>query len=72
MKIVHEHEKCIGCGTCAAICPALFEISGAKASLKGGKAQGKTTVLEKKFTAAEQECAKQAASSCPVGCIIVK
>ena len=37
MKVVHEVEKCIGCGTCVALCPALFEMEGAKAKLKDGK-----------------------------------
>ncbi len=72
MKVVHEVEKCIGCGTCAALCPALFEMEGAKAKLKGAAAEGSNMVLEKEFTAEEQECAKQAEGNCPVNCIHIK
>ena len=72
MKVVHEVEKCIGCGTCVALCPALFEMEGAKAKLKGGTAEGSNFVLEKEFTSEEQECAKQAAQNCPVACIVVE
>ncbi|MEM4662885.1 MAG: ferredoxin [Candidatus Diapherotrites archaeon] len=72
MKVLQEPEKCIGCGTCVAICSSLFEMDGAKAKLKNAKTQGKTLVLEKKFTKDEEECAKAAAGSCPVSCIIVK
>ncbi|MEM4598248.1 MAG: ferredoxin [Candidatus Diapherotrites archaeon] len=72
MKVMQEPEKCIGCGTCAAICPALFEMDGAKAKLKGAKAQDKALVLEKKFTKDEEDCAKASADSCPTSCISVK
>jgi ferredoxin len=72
MKVVHEVEKCIGCGTCVALCPALFEMEGAKAKLKGGKMEGGNRVLEREFTPEEQECAKQSADNCPVSCIHVE
>lgn len=72
MKVVHEVEKCIGCGTCVALCPALFEMEGAKAKLKGATTEGSNHVLEKEFTPEEQDCAKQAAQNCPVSCIRVE
>jgi len=30
-----DEDKCIGCGACAATCPAGFEIKGGKAHVKG-------------------------------------
>ncbi len=46
-------EKCIGCGTCAAVCPEGFEIKGGKAVVKNGNAS----------------CIKEAKESCPVDAI---
>jgi len=30
-KILLDKDKCIGCGTCAAVCPANFELEDGKA-----------------------------------------
>lgn len=56
-KIKHEREKCIGCGTCAAICPDNWEMAN------DNKARPKKTELE------EIGCNQEAANSCPVQCI---
>lgn len=58
-KIKIDTNKCIGCGSCAAICPASFE-------MKDGKAHAKKTEV-KKLT-----CEKEAAESCPVEAIVLK
>ena len=34
VKIVHEIDKCIGCGACAAVCPDNWEMAGDKAKPK--------------------------------------
>jgi ferredoxin len=57
-KIEVDPNKCIGCGTCAAICPASFE-------LKDGKAHPKKAEVEK------ISCEKQAEEACPVDAIKV-
>ncbi len=54
--IAIDKKECIGCGSCVAISPENFE-------LKGGKASAKRKDVE------ELGNAKDAADSCPVGCI---
>jgi len=69
IKIVHEIEKCIGCGACVAVCDKFWSIgSDGKAHLKGAKPAGKNFEL----TVKDLACNKQAAETCPVQCIIVK
>lgn len=57
MKVKVNKEKCIGCGVCENICPKVFK-------LKDGKAVAKANTNE--------NCAKEAADSCPVQAIEVK
>ena len=54
--IKQDHNACIGCGACAAICPDNWE-------LEGGKSHPIKTELE------DIGCNKEAADSCPVQCI---
>lgn len=70
MKIIHEQNKCIGCGVCAAIDPKHFEMNkDNKAQLKKGKKKGDNFELEIKETTSELDGAK---NSCPVMCIHIK
>ena len=68
-KIIHEREKCIGCGSCVSICPEYWEMGDdGKSNLKGGAAEGKNFVKELE----DAGCCKEAAESCPVSCIKVE
>lgn len=58
MSIKVDKELCIGCGTCAALCPAVFKMNE----------DGKPDIIAEE----ENECAKNAAESCPVQAISVK
>lgn len=59
--IKQEIEKCIGCGTCVALCPTNWEMHDDK------KARPKKTEV------AEPGCNEDAENNCPVECIeIVK
>jgi len=69
MKIIQEHEKCIGCGSCVAICPKFWEIGeDGKAEPLNFKKVGNNYETEIKSVS----CNKEAADSCPVQCIVVK
>ena len=70
VKIVHEIEKCIGCGACVSVCEKFWEMKGDKSHLKGSKETGKNWVLE--LEEREIGCNKEAAEICPVDCIKVK
>ncbi|MBU2564156.1 ferredoxin [Patescibacteria group bacterium] len=64
-KIIQQKDKCIGCGTCVAVCPDFWEMGqDGKATLKGSK----ENVLEVQ----DPGCNKEAASSCPVQIITVE
>ncbi len=52
-----DQAKCIGCGLCVSLCPAVFELKEGKSYVKNEKAKAK--------------CIKDAAKSCPVGAITV-
>jgi ferredoxin len=57
MSIKVDQDLCIGCGACAAICPDVFKMG------ESGKAE---------VTSQDNvECAKNAASGCPVQAISV-
>lgn len=63
MKVILHIDKCIVCGTCAAIAPALFSIDSGVVSLKKDP---------KTYTEEDKKLAKQAADSCPVGVIEIQ
>ena len=64
-EISQEHEKCISCGACVAVCPMYFEMgSDGKAHIKGAKGN--------KLKVKEAGCAKDAENACPVQIIHVK
>lgn len=70
-KIILEREKCIGCGSCEAVCPLYFElIADGKAHIKGAEPENeqKTEELEVK----KIDCATSAAEACPVQCIHIE
>lgn len=63
-KVIQQRDKCIGCGTCVAVCPAFWQMGDdGKSVLKDAKDTG-----ENKFVLEVEDagCNKEAASSCPV------
>lgn len=68
MKIILDKEKCIGCGSCAAVCARYFELKDdGLASLKTGIADEKKEVLEIEMV----DCAEKAAAVCPIQAIVL-
>lgn len=69
-KIIQNHEGCIGCGTCIALCPEHWVWGkDGKAVLKGGQ-KNKRGELELKVK--DEKCSKEAAESCPVQVIRIQ
>lgn len=67
-KIVLQREKCIGCGSCMAVCPKYFEMADdGKSHIKGSLKDLKSDNEE--LEVAKIECAETAAEACPVQCI---
>ena len=71
MEIILEKSKCIGCGSCIALCPKFFEIDEeGKAHLKGSEFDIKTE--EETLEVSKLECAEETVEICPVQCIKIK
>jgi len=71
MKIIIKRPKCIGCGSCVAVCPKFFDLASdddGLVNLKGGRQNGDNFELE----VAEADCAKDAVEICPVQVIRVE
>jgi len=58
-KIVHDRPGCIGCGSCAAVCPENWIM----------KPDGKSSPKKTAISEAEYKCNKDAADACPVNVI---
>ena len=69
MKIIIERSKCIGCGSCAAVCDKYFEMaSDGLASIRCGQMNGENMELEIQ----EAGCAQEATEICPVQIIKIQ
>lgn len=75
VKIIQDREGCIGCGTCAALCPNSWTMNydDAKADLNGAKKNEETGEFEAEITDEEEiKCNKDMAESCPVRVVRVE
>jgi len=70
-KIIQDRERCIGCGSCAAVCPKFWEMNyeEGKANLKGAKENEKG---EQEIEIKDIECNEEAADVCPVNVIKIE
>jgi ferredoxin len=60
-KVTVDQKTCIGCESCSAMCPKVFEV-------KNGKSKPKM----KEVKGADEECAKNAVAACPTNSIKVQ
>jgi ferredoxin len=68
-KIKLEREKCIGCGSCQAMCPKYFElIDDGKSHIKGSTEENGIETLETN----DLDSAETAAEACPAQCIHIE
>ena len=68
-KIIQEHNKCIGCGSCVVLCSSFWEMTDdGKAKPINSEKKGEN--YEREVETAE--CSKDAAEACPVQRIMVK
>jgi ferredoxin len=67
-KIKLEREKCIGCGSCQAMCPKYFEL------IEDGKSHIKDSTKQEveELEVEKLECAESAAEACPAQCIHIE
>lgn len=75
VKIMQNHNECIGCGTCAALCPKFWEMKDdEKAYLIGSKKNSKTGnfELDVDLNKEDLECNKFAEKACPVQVIEIQ
>ncbi len=59
MPLTINHETCIGCGTCAALCGNVFKIN----------AENKAEVIEGADLDTNENCINESINSCPVQAI---
>jgi len=67
-KIKLERQKCIGCGSCQALCPKYFEL------IDDGRSHIKDAIKQdvEELEVAKIECAESAAEACPAQCIHIE
>lgn len=69
-KVIQEREKCIGCGSCAALCPKYWEMAeDGKSRLLNSKKNGEGNF---ELDVADIECNQDAVDSCPVQIIHIE
>ena len=66
MKILLDKSKCIGCGTCWALCGRFFDVGEDNKSTLKGSPDGQELEIK------EVSCAQLAVDTCPVQCITIK
>jgi len=65
MKIILDREKCIGCGSCVALCPKYWKMgTDGKSDLTDGVKNKETGKYE--ITTGDLACNEEAADACPV------
>lgn len=70
-KIILERDKCIGCGSCQAVCQKYWQMADdGKINLLGSKQKSATENFELELD--KIECNQEAVDICPVQCIHIQ
>lgn len=70
-KIIHERAKCIGCGSCVAVCPARWEMAeDGKSKLLNSEKNPETGNDELEVD--DVACNQEATDACPVKIIHIQ
>ena len=67
LKIMQDVGRCIGCTTCATLCPEAFEMKENKAHVVNAAYSEEIEMVE--LNNVNDAMVKAAAESCPVNCI---
>lgn len=71
-KIIFSKKECIGCGSCAVVCPAFWELlDEGKASLKNARLR-EDGDFELEIEEKDLVCNEEAAQFCPVQVIKIE
>ena len=62
MEVSVNFDECIGCGVCMQICPEVFGLD---------EELGKVMLLNNEQSNDDNDLVKEAADSCPIGCVNV-
>jgi ferredoxin len=70
MKIIIERQRCIGCGSCSALCPNYFELDTLGHSHFKNSAVSEETEMDE-LEVESLGCIQEAIDACPAQCIKV-
>jgi len=69
VKVIQNHNDCIGCGACTAVCPDFWEMNDEGKAYPTKAEKGKH---EFEVEDADLECNQEAADVCPVDVIKIE
>ena len=72
MKIIFNKEECIGCGSCAAVCPDFWEMTDDMKSRVKNSVQSAEGKFELEIEEKDTACNEEASQICPVQVIKVE
>jgi len=69
-KVIQQRDKCIGCGTCVAVCPSFWHMGDdGKSTLKDSKDVGESKFV---LDVDDAGCNTEATAACPVQVITIE